>query len=80
MDIYQNKKWKEAEEACQKLLTQYPDQIDGLHRSAGLWEARGDNARASDFYRKAAYFAKTVEGFDQATIDFFMKKSEQLAG
>lgn len=73
-------KWKKAEEACGKLLTQYPDQIDGLHRSAQLWEARGDNARASDFYRKAADFAKTAGGFDQSTIDRFMKKAEQLAG
>jgi len=71
-------KWKEAEDACQKLLTQYPDQIDGLHRSAELWEARGDNARASDFYRKAADFAQNARAFDQNTIDFFMGKAEQL--
>ncbi len=76
----QAEKWTKAEDACQKLLTQYPEQIDGLHRSAELWEARGDNARASDFYKKAANFAKTAGGFDQNTIDSFMNKAEQLAG
>ena len=72
-------RWKEAEDACQKLLTQYPEQIDGLHRSAELWEARGDNSKAAEYYRKAADFAKKADGFDQSTIDLFMQKAEQLA-
>ena len=72
------KNWKEAEAVCKKLLTQYPDQVDGLHRLAAMWEARGNNSRAADFYRKAADFAKKAMGFDQKTIDFFMEKAEQL--
>ncbi len=72
-------KWDKAENACQKLLKEYPDQIDGLHRSAQLWEARGDNSKAAEYYKKAADFAKNADGFDQSTIDLFMQKAEQLA-
>ena len=72
-------KWDKAEDACKKLLTEYPDQIDGLHRSAQLWEARGDNSKAAEYYKKAADFAKEADGFDQITIDSFRQKAEQLA-
>ena len=66
-------KWDKAEDACRRLLEEYPDQIDGLHRSAELWEARKDAGKAAEYYKKAG-------GFDQSTIDFFMQKAEQLAG
>ena len=35
-------KLDEAEVACQKLLKQYPDQVDGLDRLAMVYEARGE--------------------------------------
>ncbi len=73
-------KWDKAEDACRRLLEEYPDQIDGLHRSAELWEARKDAGKAAEYYKKAAGFAKKAGGFDQSTIDFFMQKAEQLAG
>ena len=71
--------WDKAEESCEKLLKEYPDQIDGLHRSAELWEARGDNSKAVEYYKRAADFAKKANGFTQGTMDLFMQKAEQLA-
>ena len=45
-----------AEQAAHELLTNYPDVHDGLERLAMVHEARGDRARAAEYYRKAADF------------------------
>ena len=78
-EYIKGEKWDKAEDACKRLLKEYPDQIDGLHRSAELWEARGNTGKAAEYYKKAADFAKEAEGFDQSTIDSFTQKAEQLA-
>lgn len=41
-ELIQQEKYDEAEEVCRKLRKQYPEQIDGLHKSAELFEAKGD--------------------------------------
>ncbi|MCD6153177.1 MAG: SEC-C domain-containing protein [Syntrophobacterales bacterium] len=84
LDILSNKvpkligtgKLDEAEDICQTLMKQYPDQIDGLQRYAELLEARGDKHKAAEYYRKAAAFAQQTGGFAQETIDFFLQKAE----
>jgi tetratricopeptide (TPR) repeat protein len=84
LDILSNKvpglidkgKLNEAEDICQTLMKQYPDQIDGLQRYAELWEARGDKNEAAEYYQKAAAFAQQTGGFAQETIDFFLQKAE----
>jgi tetratricopeptide (TPR) repeat protein len=69
-------KLDEAEDICQTLMKQYPDQIDGLQRYAELWEGRGDKNKAAEYYQKAAAFAQQTGGFAQETIDFFLQKAE----
>ncbi len=78
-NLIKQKKFVEAEEICQRLLEQYPDQIDGLHRYADLFEAQDKKRKAAEYYRKAADFAKHAEGFDQQSVDFFREKAEELA-
>ncbi len=46
----------EAEHAAQDLLVRYPEVHDGLERVAMVAAARGDRARAAEYYRKAADF------------------------
>jgi len=46
----------DAEQAAHALLAQYPEVHDGLERLAMLYAARGDRARAAEYYRKAADF------------------------
>ena len=43
LDLIQDGKLDEAENVCQKLLRQYPDQVDGLDRLAMVYEAQGNN-------------------------------------
>ena len=77
--LIKNKKFTEAEEVCQKLMAQYPEQIDGLHRFAELCEAQGEKKKAAEYYRKAASFAVQEEGFDQESVEFFKEKARELA-
>ncbi len=77
-DLIKQKKFVQAEEICQRLLEQYPDQIDGLHRYAEVFEAQGEKQKAAQYYRKAADFAGHAEGFDQESVDYFGKKAEEL--
>jgi uncharacterized protein YecA (UPF0149 family) len=78
--LIKQKKFAEAEEICQKLMEQYPDQIDGLHRYAELLEAQEEKQKAAEYYRKTADFAGQAEGFDRESVDFFRKKAAELAG
>lgn len=78
--LIRQKKYDEAEEVCQRLLEEFPEQIDGLHRFAELFEARGQRQQATEFYIKSAEFAKKADGFEQASIDNFMQKAEELGG
>lgn len=68
----------EAEEVCQELERAYPDQIDGVHRLAQVHEARGDRKKAADYYRKAAEFAKTAEGFDEKSVENFINDAHRM--
>lgn len=78
--LIRQKKYDEAEEVCQRLLEEYPEQIDGLHRFAELFEAKGQRQQAAEYYIKSAEFAKKADGFEQASIDNFMQKAEELDG
>jgi tetratricopeptide (TPR) repeat protein len=73
-------KYDEAEKVCQKLLELYPEQIDGLHRSAELFEAMADYDKAIMFYKLTADFANQADGFEQKSVEYFKSKAEQLAG
>jgi Tfp pilus assembly protein PilF len=76
--LIEQEKYTEAEIVCVKLIEQYPEQIDGLHRYAELYEARGELQRAADYYHPTADFAEKAEGFGKISADFFRKKATQL--
>ena len=78
-ELIQQGKYNEAEEVCRKLCKQYPEQIDGLLKSAELFEAIGDYDKAITFYNKTADFAKQADGFEQKSVEFYRNKAEQLA-
>lgn len=68
----------EAERLCQELAEQYPGEIDPLERYAMLYEARGDHATAATYYRRAAEFARTHDGFDPELIATWLADAERL--
>jgi len=77
--LIQQKNYDEAKEVCRKLLKQYPEQIDGLHRSAELFEAMGDYEKAAAFYEQTAQFAEQADGFEKKSVEYFRDKAAQLA-
>jgi Predicted metal-binding protein related to the C-terminal domain of SecA len=78
LDLVEEGRLDEAEQVCHDLMTRYPDQIDGLNRLAHVYEAKGDNKKAAEYYRKAAAFAQRMPGFDQEGIDWFLSKARRL--
>ena len=78
-ELIRQEKYSKAKEVCQKLLKQYPEQIDWLHRSAELFEAMGDYEKAATFYEQTAQFAEQADGFEKKSVEYFRDKAEQLA-
>lgn len=58
IDLIDAGRLDEAEQAAQDLLGRYPEVHDGLERVAMVAAARGDRARAAEYYRKAADFVQ----------------------
>lgn len=52
--------------------------VDPLSRYAMLYEAEGDAGKAARYYRRAADFCATHEGFDQELVDEFLDRARQL--
>ena len=78
VDLIEEGRLDKAEEACQELLSRYPDQIDGVERLAQLYKARGDMKKAAKYYRKAATFAQSMPGFDQEAIEWYLSQAKAL--
>ena len=78
IELIDKKKLDEAEAAGKRLLKEYPDQIDGFHRLAQVYEAKKEKAKAVEYYQKAIDFAKTAEGFDKESVQWFLSQVERL--
>ena len=78
VDLIKENKLDEAEDVSRKLLDEYPDQVDGLNRLAMVYEARGKKRKAAEYYRKAANFAKSNEGFDRKIIKWFLSEAKRV--
>jgi tetratricopeptide (TPR) repeat protein len=78
VDLIKQERLDEAEAVSHKLLTDYPDQVDGLNRLAMVYEARGEKSKAADHYRKAADFAKSNPGFDKQMVKWFLAEARRM--
>lgn len=78
VDLIKEGRLDEAEEVCHELLSRYPNQIDGFDRMAEVYEARENNKKAAEYFRKAAAFAQNNPGFDQEGIDWYLDKAKSL--
>jgi len=78
VDLIKENKLDEAEDVSRKLLAEYPDQVDGFNRLAMVCEARGEKRKAAEYYRKAANFAKSNEGFDRKIIKWFLSEAKRV--
>jgi len=63
LDLIDAGKFDEAESVCNELKKRYPDQVDGIERMAMVYEARGENQKAAEYYLKTAEFMRSNPGF-----------------
>ncbi len=80
IDLIKENKFDKADAVCRQLLSEYPDQIDGLHRQAQVYEARGDKSKAAEYYCKSVDFAKSMPGFDKQSVDGFLAQAKRMGG
>lgn len=78
LDLIDDRKFDEAESVCKELKKRYPDQVDGIERMAMVYEARGENQKAAEYFLKAAEFMRSNPGFDQEGIDWALDKAKRL--
>lgn len=79
IDLVDAGEFDKAEAACRSLLENYPDQVDGLDRLAMVYEAKGEHARAAEYYTKVVEFAQSHPEFDQEFIDWAKEKAQMNA-
>lgn len=78
VDRIEENKLDEAEAVSRRLLADYPDQIDGLNRLAQVYEARGEKGKAAEYYGKAADFARSMPGFDQQSVNWYLSQVSRM--
>jgi hypothetical protein len=66
-DLIDSGQWDQAEQVCKELQQRFPDEIDWRERFAELYEAKGDAEKAAKYYRLAADFALSQQGFEAMT-------------
>ncbi len=69
-DLIKQSRWEEAEELCERLRRDYPDEIDADDRLCMLYKAREEWSRALEYAKAALLKAEArPDYFDQELID-----------
>jgi hypothetical protein len=83
LDLVHAGRFDEALAACDRLLAEFPDVVDGFERSAMVHTRMGNHALAADFYRKALDFVThPSRRADYDGADYYreqIEKEERLA-
>ena len=79
LDLIERGRFAEAERICLQLKTRFPDQIDGMERSAELAEARGETQGAIAHYEQClAHIGRYPDGFDPDSGAWYRERIEHL--
>ena len=79
IDLIDAGRLDEAEHAAQDLLERYPQAHDGLERLAMVAAARGDRARAAEYYRKAADFVHAhADCYDREMEMYLRERADEF--
>lgn len=78
IDLAAAGRFDEALAACARLLSEFPEVVDGLERSGMVHAKMGNHARAADFYRRAfAFVSDPSRCNDYEDRDYYLQKAEQ---
>lgn len=70
VDLVHAGKLDEAEQAARDLLVRFPEVHDGYDRLGMVYEARGDNKQAAQYYRQALEFIRQrPDQYDDAGLE-----------
>jgi tetratricopeptide (TPR) repeat protein len=83
LGLIKTRRFDEALDACQLLLHKFPEVVDGLERSALVYAAMGDHAKAAAFYRDAlAFITDPIRRDHYEGVEYYQEQlalQEQLA-
>jgi tetratricopeptide (TPR) repeat protein len=76
IDLIGEKRFDEALAVSARLLKEYPEVVDGLHRFGMIYAAMGNHALAAEYYRKAfAYVSDPVRNTEYENHEYFLEKA-----
>jgi tetratricopeptide (TPR) repeat protein len=79
VDLVKTGQLDDAEQAAHELLERFPDAHDGYDRLGMVYEARGDNRQAAEYYRKALAFVREhADDYDPEFENLYLKLIERV--
>ena len=79
VDLVRSARLDEAEAAARDLLARFPDEPDGWDRLGMVYEARGENQKAADCYRKVlGVIRRRPDDYDPAFEQKFVTLVDRL--
>jgi tetratricopeptide (TPR) repeat protein len=79
LDLIDEGRIDEAEEACRQLKRDFPDVIDWIERTGAVHEARGETDKAVEYYRRCLqYIDDHPDYFDEASKDWYRRSIKRL--
>jgi tetratricopeptide (TPR) repeat protein len=79
VDLLEEGRLDEAEQACHELKREFPDAIDWIERTGAVHEARGETNKAIEYYRRClAYIDEHPDYFEEASKDWYRRSIERL--
>ena len=81
LDAIEARRYDEAEKLCRRLLSEYPDLMDGHERLAELRKQQGRFQEAVDHYNQALQIIEqNSEGFGEEALEYLKElRDEALA-
>jgi tetratricopeptide (TPR) repeat protein len=79
LDLIDEGRLDEAEQACRQLKREFPDAIDWIERTGAVHEARGETDKAIEYYRRCLqYIDDNPDYFEEASKDWYRRSIKRL--
>lgn len=79
VDLIDEGRLDEAEDACRQLKREFPDVIDWIERTGAVHEARGEADKAVEHYRRCLqYIDDHPDYFEEASKDWYRRSIKRL--